>query len=75
MNQDSAILTTIINTKQTYIPVLIASTGSNLEAVMAGIPEINNPKKPHPYSPKIQYVGQYQCIIQTKTGLSSHHRQ
>jgi hypothetical protein len=36
-----AILTTIINTKQTYIPVLIASTGSNLEAVMAGsIPEI-----------------------------------
>jgi hypothetical protein len=64
-----AILTTIINTEQTYIPVLIASTGSNLEAVMAGsIPEI----RPlillmflKEYSPslnkfKIQYVGQYQ---------------
>jgi hypothetical protein len=32
----NAILTTIINMKQTYIPVLIASTGSNFEAVMAG---------------------------------------
>jgi hypothetical protein len=65
-----AILTTIINTKQTYIPVLIASTGSNLEAVMAGsIPEIRpiNPANNVPkYSPslkqiQIQYVGQYQC--------------
>jgi hypothetical protein len=66
-----AILTTIINTKQTYIPVLIASTGSNLEAVMAGsIPEIrpinpanNVPKRIFPSLNKfkIQYVGQYQC--------------
>jgi hypothetical protein len=56
-----AILTTIINTKQTYIPVLIASTGSNLEAVMAGsIPEIrpinpnNVPKRIFPIPKQIQ---------------------
>jgi hypothetical protein len=70
-----AILTTIINTKQTYIPVLIASTGSNLEAVMAGsIPEIrpinpaNNVLKEysHPKTNSKQYVGQYQCNNQTK---------
>jgi hypothetical protein len=63
-----AILTTIINTKQTYIPVLIASTGSNLEAVMAGsIPEIRpiNPANnvPKEYFPpeqiRVQYIGQY----------------
>jgi hypothetical protein len=63
-----AILTTIINTKQTYIPVLIASTGSNLEAVMAGsIPEINllimflKEYSPSLKQIQIQYVGQYQC--------------
>jgi hypothetical protein len=56
-----AILTTIINTKQTYIPVLIASTGSNLEAVMAGsIPEIRpiNPANnvPKKYSPSLKQI-------------------
>jgi hypothetical protein len=65
MNQDY--LLSIINTKQTYIPVLIASTGSNLEAVMAGsIPEIRPiillimflKEYPHQNKFKIQYVGQ-----------------
>jgi hypothetical protein len=68
-----AILTTIINTKQTYIPVLIASTGSNLEAVMAGsIPEIrpnNVLKNEYILLKQIQNPirSNINAIIQTKT--------